>query len=162
HQRGLGRGARPGRAPAVPGAPGGGEDLGELHAHRDQPRRPLQPAASRQRHLPARAGPWTPGGAHLSGGAQPRLPRLPGGDGEGGAGLGRIVGDTAVRLTFTLPGNVADGPRRPVDPVDPELLAAVNTLARSMWGEVPVIPMMSMWATDGVYLRAAGIPTYGV
>jgi len=78
------------------------------------------------------------------------------------AELGRIIADSAVRVTFTLPGSVVAGPRRPVDPVDPELLAAVNTLTRSMWGEVPVIPMMSMWATDGVHLRAHGIPTYGV
>jgi acetylornithine deacetylase/succinyl-diaminopimelate desuccinylase-like protein len=83
--------------------------------------------------------------------------------GEVRAELGRIIGDTAVRVTYTLPGTGGDGaPRRPVDPVDPELLAAVNALVRSMWGDVPVIPMMSMWATDGLYLRAAGIPTYGV
>jgi acetylornithine deacetylase/succinyl-diaminopimelate desuccinylase-like protein len=27
---------------------------------------------------------------------------------------------------------------------------------------VPAVPMMVMGATDGLYLRAAGIPTYGV
>jgi acetylornithine deacetylase/succinyl-diaminopimelate desuccinylase-like protein len=31
-----------------------------------------------------------------------------------------------------------------------------------MWGDIPVIPTMLTGATDGRYLRAAGIPTYGV
>jgi acetylornithine deacetylase/succinyl-diaminopimelate desuccinylase-like protein len=31
-----------------------------------------------------------------------------------------------------------------------------------MWPGVPVIPMMSTGATDGLYLRNAGIPVYGV
>ena len=31
-----------------------------------------------------------------------------------------------------------------------------------MWGDIPVIPTMSTGATDGHYLRSAGIPTYGV
>ena len=32
----------------------------------------------------------------------------------------------------------------------------------AMWPGVPVIPVMSTGATDGLYLRNAGIPTYGV
>jgi acetylornithine deacetylase/succinyl-diaminopimelate desuccinylase-like protein len=31
-----------------------------------------------------------------------------------------------------------------------------------MWPGVPVVPLMSTGATDGLYLRNAGIPTYGV
>ena len=31
-----------------------------------------------------------------------------------------------------------------------------------MWPGVPVVPTMSTGATDGSYLRASGIPTYGV
>ena len=31
-----------------------------------------------------------------------------------------------------------------------------------MWPGVPVIPTMSTGATDGLYLRNAGIPVYGV
>jgi acetylornithine deacetylase/succinyl-diaminopimelate desuccinylase-like protein len=31
-----------------------------------------------------------------------------------------------------------------------------------MWPAVPVLPIMVPGATDGLYLRAAGIPTYGV
>ena len=48
------------------------------------------------------------------------------------------------------------------NPVEPELLAATTQLTGRMWGNIPVIPTMSTGATDGRFLRAAGIPTYGV
>ena len=47
-------------------------------------------------------------------------------------------------------------------PVDPELLSAVTSLTHQMWGDIPVIPTMSTGATDGKYMRAVGIPTFGV
>jgi acetylornithine deacetylase/succinyl-diaminopimelate desuccinylase-like protein len=31
-----------------------------------------------------------------------------------------------------------------------------------MWPGVPVVPMMSTGATDGLFLRSAGTPVYGV
>jgi acetylornithine deacetylase/succinyl-diaminopimelate desuccinylase-like protein len=31
-----------------------------------------------------------------------------------------------------------------------------------MWPGVPVVPLMSTGATDGLFLRKAGIPVYGV
>ncbi len=31
-----------------------------------------------------------------------------------------------------------------------------------MWPEVMVLPVMSMGASDGVYLRRAGMPVYGI
>jgi len=37
-----------------------------------------------------------------------------------------------------------------------------ETAPRRLWPGVPVIPLMETGATDGAYLRAAGIPTYGV
>jgi acetylornithine deacetylase/succinyl-diaminopimelate desuccinylase-like protein len=47
-------------------------------------------------------------------------------------------------------------------PLTAELLDPVKTLTNRMFNGVPVIPFMSTGATDGRYLRAAGIPTYGV
>ena len=46
--------------------------------------------------------------------------------------------------------------------IDPGLLAATTALTKKMFNDVPVIPTMSTGATDGAYLRSAGIPTYGV
>jgi acetylornithine deacetylase/succinyl-diaminopimelate desuccinylase-like protein len=38
----------------------------------------------------------------------------------------------------------------------------VESLVSEMWPGVPVIPAISTGATDGRFLNAAGIPTYGV
>jgi acetylornithine deacetylase/succinyl-diaminopimelate desuccinylase-like protein len=42
------------------------------------------------------------------------------------------------------------------------LLASTLALTKQTWGDIPVIPTMSTGATDGRFLRAVGIPTYGV
>jgi acetylornithine deacetylase/succinyl-diaminopimelate desuccinylase-like protein len=41
-------------------------------------------------------------------------------------------------------------------------MTAVSAITNKLWKGVPSVPMMVMGATDGLYLRAAGIPTYGV
>jgi acetylornithine deacetylase/succinyl-diaminopimelate desuccinylase-like protein len=43
-----------------------------------------------------------------------------------------------------------------------DVLRAVNRLTDTLWPGVPTDPIMVMGATDGLYLRDAGIPTYGV
>lgn len=76
------------------------------------------------------------------------------------ADLERIVADTTVKVTLRATGReVAAG--KPA-PIDPTLLAATTALTKTMFNNVPVIPTMSTGATDGRFLRAAGIPTYGV
>jgi acetylornithine deacetylase/succinyl-diaminopimelate desuccinylase-like protein len=42
-----------------------------------------------------------------------------------------------------------------------EIMGAIETLTAEFWPGIPVIPTMSAGATDGSYLRNAGIPTYG-
>jgi len=32
---------------------------------------------------------------------------------------------------------------------------------KAVWGPVPVVPTMETGATDGLYLRNAGVPVYG-
>lgn len=76
------------------------------------------------------------------------------------ATLVRIFADSSIKITF------ADSTRErfPTSSkaVEPELLAATTALTHTMWGNIPVIPVMSTGATDGRFLRAADIPTYGV
>ncbi|HEX2778871.1 MAG TPA: M20/M25/M40 family metallo-hydrolase [Gemmatimonadaceae bacterium] len=72
----------------------------------------------------------------------------------------RVVGDTGIKLSYTVPNTEKFGAAP--SPVEPELLAATTALTKKMWGDIPVIPTMSTGATDGRFLRAAGIPTYGV
>ena len=53
----------------------------------------------------------------------------------------------------------------PPSPLAPEPLAAIDAAARAVWGStpaVPIIPFMETGATDGLHLRNAGIPVYGV
>ncbi len=50
----------------------------------------------------------------------------------------------------------------PPSPLLPEILAPLERITAELWPRVPVIPIMSTGATDGLYLRIAGIPTYGV
>jgi acetylornithine deacetylase/succinyl-diaminopimelate desuccinylase-like protein len=76
------------------------------------------------------------------------------------AELARVVGDTGIKITWTVPSREKFGAAP--SPVEPELLSGVTDLTKRMWGDIPVIPTMSTGATDGRFLRAAGIPTYGV
>jgi len=71
--------------------------------------------------------------------------------------LKQVVGDTAVSVTV-------DGTpmRGPASPMRADLLQAVTAVTSSVWPNVPTVPMMVMGGTDGMYLRPAGIPTYGV
>jgi acetylornithine deacetylase/succinyl-diaminopimelate desuccinylase-like protein len=50
----------------------------------------------------------------------------------------------------------------PPSPLTPSLLGLIEHITEEMWPGVPVVPVMSTGATDGLYLRRAGIPTYGV
>jgi acetylornithine deacetylase/succinyl-diaminopimelate desuccinylase-like protein len=69
----------------------------------------------------------------------------------------RAAGDTGITIS-NAPALAASAP----SPLNPELMAPVERITRQMFGDIPVIPTMSTGATDGRFLRSAGIPTYGV
>jgi acetylornithine deacetylase/succinyl-diaminopimelate desuccinylase-like protein len=46
-------------------------------------------------------------------------------------------------------------------PLRPDIMQAIEKLTQQFWPGIPVIPSMSAGATDGTFLRNAGIPTYG-
>jgi acetylornithine deacetylase/succinyl-diaminopimelate desuccinylase-like protein len=71
--------------------------------------------------------------------------------------LRKIISDTAVRIS-----PVNEFGRGPASPLRPDVMNTVTEITGRMWPGVTTIPMMVMGATDGRYLRAAGIPTYGV
>jgi acetylornithine deacetylase/succinyl-diaminopimelate desuccinylase-like protein len=52
--------------------------------------------------------------------------------------------------------------KSPASPLTPEVLGAIERTTEELWPGVPVIPTMSTGATDGLFLRNAGIPVYGV
>ena len=50
----------------------------------------------------------------------------------------------------------------PPSSLRPEIMRAIERITEAMWPGVPVVPTMGTGATDGRFLRNAGIPTYGV
>ena len=71
--------------------------------------------------------------------------------------LKRVVNDEQVSVTVV-------GVRRngPPSPINENVMSAVSTITDRLWPGVAAVPMMVMGATDGLYLREVGIPTYGV
>lgn len=71
--------------------------------------------------------------------------------------LQKVVADDQVSITII--GNVDKGP---ASAMRPDVLNAVQRATSAQWPGVPVVPTMVMGATDGAYLRKAGVPTYGI
>ena len=70
---------------------------------------------------------------------------------------GTVVADERVKIT------VAENAKpSPPSPLTEEVMAPIAEITESMWPGVKVVPNMSTGATDGLYLRNAGIPVYGV
>jgi acetylornithine deacetylase/succinyl-diaminopimelate desuccinylase-like protein len=72
------------------------------------------------------------------------------------ATLTRVLADD--KITVTPVGQpVLSAPSA----VDEGLLSAIEKTSAEFWPGTPVVPVMSTGATDGSYLRNAGIPTFG-
>jgi acetylornithine deacetylase/succinyl-diaminopimelate desuccinylase-like protein len=72
--------------------------------------------------------------------------------------LEELVADPQVTVT-TLETR---GPSSPPPPLTREIMAPVEKLSAEMWPGVPVLPVLQAGATDGQFLNAVGIPTYGI
>ena len=72
--------------------------------------------------------------------------------------LAAVIADPKV--TVTPSGELSPTP--PPPPLSAKVLGPAEKVAHDMWPGVPVIPTMSTGATDGRYLNANGIPTYGL
>lgn len=71
--------------------------------------------------------------------------------------LARVIADPRMTVKQTDDrGPVAVPP-----PLDPEIVGPAETLLAKYYPGVPMAPMMSTGATDGIYLEAIGIPSYG-
>jgi acetylornithine deacetylase/succinyl-diaminopimelate desuccinylase-like protein len=71
--------------------------------------------------------------------------------------LETVIGNDQVSIT-----RVNEATLSPPSPLTPEMLGAIEAMTEAMWPGVPVIPTMGTGATDGLFLRNAGIPVYGV
>jgi acetylornithine deacetylase/succinyl-diaminopimelate desuccinylase-like protein len=50
----------------------------------------------------------------------------------------------------------------PASALNPVIMRKLEQLSAKLYGGIPVVPVMDAGASDGKYLRLAGIPTYGV
>ncbi|WP_157083248.1 M20/M25/M40 family metallo-hydrolase [Novosphingobium lentum] len=74
------------------------------------------------------------------------------------AALAAVFADPKITITPVPPVRpVAKAP-----PLDPLIMGPAEKLAAKYFPGVPVVPSMSTGATDGIFLEAIGIPTYGV
>ncbi len=69
----------------------------------------------------------------------------------------RIVADTNVHITVT-----SEPVASPPSPLDPDVLEPIDSITAAMWPGAAVVPSMDAGASDGLFLRNAGMPVYGV
>jgi len=82
-----------------------------------------------------------------------------------------LPGESIVELEITLAQVMADYEIKIIrayepttsqpSPLKPEIMGPIEKLTAKFWPGIPVIPSMSSGATDGNFLRNAGIPVYG-
>jgi acetylornithine deacetylase/succinyl-diaminopimelate desuccinylase-like protein len=71
--------------------------------------------------------------------------------------LNRVLADSQIIVTQLAPASSG-----PLSPLRTDIMAAVEQLTASMWPGVTVTSIMSTGASDGKFLREAGIPVYGI
>jgi acetylornithine deacetylase/succinyl-diaminopimelate desuccinylase-like protein len=68
-----------------------------------------------------------------------------------------VLADPKIGVSF-----VKEAHPSPPSPLRSDVMTAVESLTKEMFPSVIVVPVMSTGATDSLYLRNAGIPTYGI
>ena len=85
-----------------------------------------------------------------------------------------LPGESVEQVRATLQGLIVDpdvkltamrarsGEPKAAPTLGPSLTGPVKEVAAQIWPGVPLIPVLTTGATDGAFLNAAGIPTYGL
>jgi acetylornithine deacetylase/succinyl-diaminopimelate desuccinylase-like protein len=73
------------------------------------------------------------------------------------ARLEETLADPQISVSF-----VDEAKASQPSPLTPAIMEPVESVTRAMWPGVIVVPVMGTGATDGLYLRNAGIATYGL
>ena len=72
--------------------------------------------------------------------------------------LVEVVADPAIKVTALG----APSPVSPPPTLGKSIMGPVETVAAKLWPGVPIVPVMATGATDGRFLNAIGVPTYGL
>ena len=71
--------------------------------------------------------------------------------------LMKVLNDPGIEVTWI------DRPKpSPPSPLDAAVIGPIEKVTNEFWPGVPVMPLMATGASDSLYLRNAGIPSYGV
>ncbi|HEX4627863.1 MAG TPA: M20/M25/M40 family metallo-hydrolase, partial [Gemmatimonadales bacterium] len=73
------------------------------------------------------------------------------------ATLRRLAADDRITIRATYAATPS-----PPSPLTPAIMRPIERLVAEQFPNVPIVPIMEAGATDGLFLRNAGIPTYGV
>ena len=68
-----------------------------------------------------------------------------------------VLAESRITVTF-----IKEPKPSPPSPLTPEVMRPIENITRSMWKDVPVVPIMGTGATDSLYFRQVNIPMYGV
>jgi acetylornithine deacetylase/succinyl-diaminopimelate desuccinylase-like protein len=71
--------------------------------------------------------------------------------------LKRVLADDRIAVSV-----VGEAIPAPASAINPAIVSKLQSLSAKLYGGIPVVPVMDTGASDGKYLRIAGIPTYGV
>jgi acetylornithine deacetylase/succinyl-diaminopimelate desuccinylase-like protein len=71
--------------------------------------------------------------------------------------LVRVLADRQIVVALVTPPVLS-----PSSPLVSDVFTPIATVSRGIWGDVPIVSYMETGATDGLYLRNAGMPVYGV
>ncbi|MES2445495.1 MAG: M20/M25/M40 family metallo-hydrolase [Pseudomonadota bacterium] len=74
------------------------------------------------------------------------------------AKLIEVVGDSAMTVVESPDGSVES----PASPLRPDLMAVVTKAIHARFPGVPITPSMASGASDSMYFRNRGVPSYGV
>lgn len=68
-----------------------------------------------------------------------------------------VLADDQIAVTF-----IKEPKPSPPSPLNAGIMRPIENATRSMWKDVPVVPIMGTGATDSLYFRQIGVPMYGV
>ncbi|HEY8848756.1 MAG TPA: M20/M25/M40 family metallo-hydrolase [Thermoanaerobaculia bacterium] len=71
--------------------------------------------------------------------------------------MANVVNDPEIQITW-----IDRARPSPASPLSTEVIRPIEQVTSEFWPGVPVMPLMATGASDGLYLRNAGVPTYGI
>ena len=72
--------------------------------------------------------------------------------------LAKVVGDPGLKIREIDSGTVASD----ASPLRPDLMQLVTRLIHARFPGIPIVPSMSAGASDSMWFRARGVPSYGI